>query len=239
MQNYFQIQALLLKWLKHHGLCSIEQIRNACTNLLYSFNLDTSHPLFKVFLPLVRMGLVEFSGDGKYQISKPSLLFYKKEQVSIGINLFNEQKRIIETQFKIIGIDDFDVIRFKSERNKVKLFCEISNCEYSEPNVTEILSNFPKISDIVEKFERASISSSGEYYDIKKHDWKKNKNQSSGIFRLSDIAQKYYLRTEKVDLQIPDYRINPEARPLSECYQASIENLDFLFFNKRKQRANH
>lgn len=115
------------------------------------------------------------------------------------------------------------------------LFCEQSNCEYSEPNVPEILSNFPKISSVVEKFERASITSSGEYYDVKKHRWNKNKNQTSGIFRLSEDAQKYYLRIKKEDLQLPDYRINPEARPLAESYQASIENLVFLYYNKGKK----
>lgn len=229
------MQALLLKWHKHHVLCSIEQIRNASTNLLFSFNFETSYPLFKVFFPLVRRGFVEFCGDGKYQITKPTILYYKKEQVSVGLNLLNEQKRIIETQFEIINIDNFEVIRFKSELNKIKLFCKISNCEYSEPNVPEILSNFPKISDIVEKFERASITSSGEYYDVKKHRWKKNKNQTTGVFRLSDDAQKFYLRTKKEDLQIPDYKINPEARPISECFQAAIDNFDFLYYDKENK----
>lgn len=232
MENYFHIQALLLKWHKHHGLCSIEQIRNASTNLLYSFNFETSYPLFKVFFPLVRKGFVEFCGDGNYQITKPTLLYYKKEQVSVGLNLLNEQKRIIETQFELINIDDFEVIRFKSDLNKVMLFSKISNCEFSEPNIPEILSNFPKISDIVEKFERASITSSGEFYEVKKHRWKKNKNQTTGVFRISDDAQKYYIRTKLEDLQIPDYRINPDARPISECYQAAIENLDFLYYDK-------
>lgn len=231
MQNYTHLQALLLRWFKHHGVCSIEQIRTASTNLLKSFELNANHPLFKVFFPLVRKGFVDFKGDGKYQITSPTIIFYLKEQISVGINLLDEQKEIITNQFKIINIDEFDVICFESKRESIRTFCENNKCEYSEPNISELLLNFPKISRVVEQFERISIISSGEYYDINEHRWKKNKNQIVGVFRLSEDSQKFYLRTEKEDLQIPDFSINPEGRLLAESYQAMAENISFLHYN--------
>jgi hypothetical protein len=232
VHSHSQIQALLLQWHKHHGVCSIEQIRTACSNLMKSFNLEADHSLFKVFFPLVRKGFVEFIGNGKYQVSQPIILYYRKGQIAVSINQTKEQKRVIENQFELIDIDDFDVIRFKSAPNKVKLFCKISNCEYSEPNVSKILSNFPKISDVVSKFEPAMISSSGEYYDVLNHRWKKNKNQNAGVFRLSEDSHKFYLRTKQRDFQIPDFSINPEGRPLAESFQAAEENIEFLYYQK-------
>ena len=232
MYNHSQIQALYLKWHKHRGVCSIEQIRTACSNLMKSFNLEIDHSLFKVFFPLVRKGFIEFTGNGKYQVSQPVILYYRKGQIAVSINQTKEQKRVIENQFELIDIDDFDVIRFKSEPNKVKLFCKISNCEYSEPNISEILSNFPKISDVVNKFEPAMISSSGEYYDVLNHRWKNNKNQNVGVFRLSEDSHKFYLRTKQRDFQIPDFSINPEGRPLAESFQAAKDNIEFLYYQR-------
>ncbi len=235
MQTNFQIQALFLQWHKHQGVCSIEKIRTACLNLLRSFDLETSHPLYRVFFPLVRKGFIEFCGNGKYQISQPTVLYYKKERIAVGINLFIEQKQLL-ADIGEISEDEFGVVRLKTEGKHIQDFCFKINCDYSEPIISEILSNFPKLSDLIGKFDKSSISSSGEYYNVLKHRWARNNNQSLGVFRLSEDSYKYYLRTQNHgDLQIPDSKINPEGRPLAESYQAAIENHDFLFYNKEEK----
>lgn len=232
MQNQSQIEALLLKWLKHRGKCSIEQIQNASLNLLKSFHEEPKHPLYKVFFPLVRKGYVEFCGNGYYQPTQPSILFYNKNQTGVGINLSDEQKE----EFIKVDEDEFGIVRFVASKTEVFNFSEKNNCEYSEPNAPEILNNFPKISDVIQKFEKATITSrSIQFYDLELG-WAKNKNQSIGVFRLSEDSLKFYIRTNQSDFQIPDSKINPDGRPLAESYQAIISGLDFLIYEKNKKR---
>ncbi len=231
MQDYHKLQGLLLQWHKHYGIRSIEQIRMACSNLLSSFRYETKHSLFKVFYPLLRKGLIEFHGNSKYQVAPPAILYYKKEHIAVGINLPVELKdnliRLGES-----NEDIFETVRIKLEEPAIRKFCEENECNYSEPDISGILSNFPKIADLVNKFEHASISSAGEFYDVFKHHWSRDLQKASGVFRLSDNAHKYYLRTEEVDLQIPDSKFNPEGRPLAESYQVVIENREFLTYSK-------
>jgi len=234
MQNRFQIQALLLKWLKHRGKCSIVQIRNACFNLLKSFHTELKHPLYKVFFPLVRKGYVEFCGNGYYQLTQPSILFFNKNQTGVGINLLDEQKEKLEEHIKV-DENEFGIIRFVISKTEILNFSEKNNCKFSEPNVSEILFNFPKISDVVHKFDTAHIASTVQFYDLERG-WRKNKNQSFGIFRLSEDSLKFYIRTNQSDFQIPDSKINPEGRPLAESYQAIISGLDFLIYENNKKR---
>lgn len=231
MKNIFQIQSLFLQWHKHQGISSIEKIRTGCSNLLRSFDLEIDHPLFRVFFPLVRKGFIEFCGNGKYQISRPTILYYKKEQIAVGINLLIKQKELLANIGKT-NKDELGVIRLNTTEKNIHDFCIKSNCDYSEPNISEILSNFPKISEVVGKFNRTSISSSGEYYDVLEHRWGKDKNKCFGIFRLSEDSNKYYLRTQQADLQVPDSKTNPEGRPLAECFQARIDDYNFLIYNK-------
>lgn len=231
MKSQSQIQSLFLQWHKHHGICSIEQIRTACANLSKSFDLETDHSLFKIFFPLVRNGFIEFYGNGKYHVSQPVILYYQKEQTAVGVNLLTEQKMLL-ADIEEMREDELGVIRFKISKNHIQDLCMKINCDYSEPNVTEILSNFPKISNVVKKFVTAIISTSGEYYEVLKHRWRKNTNQNLGIFRISEDSHKFYLRTEQGDFQIPDLSMNPDGRPLAECFQTSVENQEFLFYHK-------
>lgn len=231
MESISQIQSLFLQWHKHKGICSIEQIRTACSNIMKSFNLNTKHSLFKVFFPLVRKGFIEFYGDGKYQVSQPTILYYPKEQIAVGVNLWTEQKEMLVDTNKIRE-DEFGVVRFNIANKQIQDLCFKFSIDYSVPNVSEILSNFPKIFDIVEKFERAYISSNGEYYDVVNKRWSINNNQNLGVFRLSDDSSKFYLRADKRDFQIPDSKINPEGRPLAESFQAVVEKIQFLSYQK-------
>ncbi len=231
MDNLTTIQSLYLKWHKHHGICSIDQIRVACYNLLKTFDLETQSSLFKIFFPIVRKGLIEFCGDGKFQLSSPCIFFYPKERIAVGVNLYSEQKDKLEDN-ETLRKDEFGIVRFETERERIRAFCDKNELNYSEPNSEEILSNYPKISDVVNCFERVSYYTLDEFYDVKNYRWVRNKNRNNGIGRVAEDAHKFYLRRDGMTLLIPDMRINPDGRPLAESYQAVQDNISFLYYSR-------
>ena len=234
MNSLRLIQSLYLQWHRHRGVCSIEQIRSACSNLMMTFGLESKSSLFKVFFPIVRRGLIEFCGDGKFQLSHPSVLYYSKVNIAVGVNLYPEHKDKLD-DIKTIVEDEFGIVRFEISRKSIKEFCDSNQIIYTEPDIEEVLSNFPKISNVVEKFDRGLISSHGEYYDILNFRWVSLKSNEFGVFRAAENVSLFYLRTAKMDYEIPTLNENPDGRPLAESYQASQENIDFLFYSEHEK----
>ena len=147
--------------------------------------------------------MLNFVGMVIINLHNQAYFFITKTKLGVGINLSNEQKEELE-EFIKVDEDEFGIVRFVASKTEVCNFSEENNCEYSEPNAPEILNNFPKISDVIQKFEKATIASrSIQFYDLELG-WAKNKNQSIGVFRLSEDSLKFYIRTNQSDFQIPD-----------------------------------
>lgn len=230
MSSLTPIQSLYLQWHRHRGVCSIEQIRSACSNLLITFGLESKSSLFKVFFPVVRRGLIEFCGVGRFQLSSPCMFFYPKERIAVGVNLYPEQKYKLEGN-DTLREDEFGIVRFETNRDQIREFCDKNEVYYSEPNSADILSNFPKISDVVKGFDRGFISSQGEYYDVLNYRWLRHKSNELGVLRTAENVSLFYLRTDEMDYEIPTLKVNPDGRPLAECYHATQENIDFLYYS--------
>lgn len=231
--DLIEIQALFLKWMRHHSVRSSEQIRMACNSLLLSFGTETKSSLFKIFYPLLRRGLVEFIGDGNYIVTAPVILFYKKQNIAVAVNLTkNQHEQLLESVAEIVE-DVFGMIRFNFDKQKVLSISKEIDCNYFEPNSSDILSNFPNIKAIVfNQFEKAHITFSGEYYNVINHKWAKDSLQKSGVFRISADAQKFYLRTDNEDFHIPSFTQNPDGRPIAETFQAINANIVFCRYDR-------
>lgn len=239
MNNITKVQLLLLKWIRHHNETSTDQIREACKRLMSTFELNPQKSLFKLLYPLLSKGLIDFSENGKYKPCAPIILYYTHNQVAVAVNLYDYQKNIIYKITKNLRVDDFGLIRFKCSRNEAISLSKKIDCIYSEPKVVETLRHFPKIIDVVSKqFEKTHLDSTGEYYDIKNHIWKRNTSSKKGIYRLDVGAQKFYLRTNEYDFTIPHQKQNPEGRPLAETFHAIKENIDFFQYNKNHKTLN-
>jgi|GEM_PF-3272822 len=232
MDDYSKLQILLLQWLKHHEIRTIDQIRVSSKSLLISYNFDPKNALLKVFYPLVRKGFIEFIGNGKYHIANAVVIYFPKKKIAVGVNLTNYQLDKIRNGFKIIREDEFGIVRFELVNISIKTFKSQFKVLWSEPEIGLVLRNFPKIKDIVDKFERVSNILEGEYFDVIKHCWSKRSNHSCEIFRTSSDSQRFYLRTNNQTQEIPIDNINPDARPLAECYQACCQGYDFLSYNR-------
>jgi hypothetical protein len=229
--DFTLLQASLLSWIKHHQIRSINQIREACVNLLARVGLDNRNALFKIFFPLVRMGLVEFSTSGTYYASMPVILFFPKSNTAVAINLYDKQKELFIKSFRNVDEDCFGAIRVSSSKGDIIRFCKESECHFSQPEISNLLGQFPTISQAVLNFDRAmAVPVPVEYYDVINRRWT-SAPQEPGMFRTSKDAQKIFLAIDGLIRVIPDGNTNPEGRPLSECYLGIRHSPNCISYN--------
>ena len=219
MREFQEIQKLLLDWFRHNGNVNYNQAKVACQNILGSFNYEKKNAIFKVLLPLVRQGFIDFKGEGTYCISPPAIFYYKEMELAVSINMLPEQKKVIAISEEKFEEDAFGVIRFETSQDKAKELANVIGCLYSEPDIRTFLSEFPRIIDVVESFSIDYVDDKFEIYDIENFRWRNSNSKELGLIRRSK-GQKIYIRTEENNFAIPDIHVNPDARPLAESYCA-------------------
>jgi hypothetical protein len=231
--NLEDLQSLFLKWFKYHESRNLTQIRVATNNLLASYEYETKSSLFKIFYPLVRYGLIEFCGDGTYTLSNPNLLFYPDNK-AVGVNLNSVQIEKLKNSFHLHTIDQFGIVRFKAIEKEIVDFSKVTDIQLSKPNISEYLSNFPKIKNVISNFEIASTMYFAQYFNIDIRKWEDNKNQTFGLFRNSENVQKYYFIENGLTYSIPSNAQNPDARPIVESY-IYCKQAGFKYYSKEKK----
>lgn len=231
-----ELQALFFKWFKCFESRNINQIRVHTKNLLASYEYETKSSLFKIFYPLVRYGLIEFCGDGTYTLSNPILLFYTDNK-AVGVNLNSVQIEKSKNSFQLHTIDQFGIVRFEATEKEIVDFSKETDIQLSKPNISEYLSNFPKVKNCINAvngFEPTYFSNFEEKFDIKSRKWVKGRNESLGLFRNSETAQKYYFIENGVTYSIPSNAQNPDTRPIVESYIYCKKN-SFKYYTETKE----
>jgi hypothetical protein len=231
-----ELQALFFKWFKCYETRNLNQIRVATKNLLASYEYETKSSLFKIFYPLVRYGLIEFCGNGTYKVSNAILLFFPENKV-VGINFNLQQKEMLKNSFHTYTIDLFDIIRFTANEKMLQNFSQETNIQLSKPNISEYLSNFPKIKKCITSingFEQTYLSNFEEKYDIKNRKWIKGSDDDFGLFRNSENAQRYYFIENGFTYSLPSDSKNPDARPIIESY-IYCKNHIFKYYLQKKE----
>lgn len=223
-------QVLLLKWLKHFNVRSIEQIRITSKSLCISNNIDEKNSVLKLLYPLLKMGFVEFIGEGRYQVSPSIIISYPQKSLAVGVNLTAPQKdKLNDISYQE---DEFGNIRFSTKDNDVEAMCRNLNCHYQKFYTITPLVHFPKIKDVVTNFDECySIFEKIQFYDTYKHKWEYGE-KSIGIFRVSSDSFVYYLKIREKTYKIRLSSDNPEEWILAECYQASCNRDDLFSYNK-------
>lgn len=230
------LQVLFFKWFKCYETRNLNQIRVATKNLLASYEYETKSSLFKIFYTLVRYGLIEFCGDGTYTLSNPILLFYTDNK-AIGVNLNSVQIEKSKTSFQLHTIDQFGIVRFEATEKEIVDFSKETDIQLSKPNISEYLSNFPKVKNCINAvngFEPTYFSNFEEKFDIKSRKWVKGRNESFGLFRNSETSQKYYFIENGVTYSIPSNAQNPDTRPIVESY-IYCKQAGFKYYSKEKK----
>lgn len=79
MNNFQQLQEALLNWFRYSPaeLKSFYSINKLCRSISqrYSITGDPNNFVYKLLYPLIKRGLVEFYGEGKFRLSPTSILF--------------------------------------------------------------------------------------------------------------------------------------------------------------------
>jgi hypothetical protein len=238
MNQVEELQSIFLKWFKHHGIRSMQQIRLNIKNLCNSYGFERNG-LYSIFFQLVRKGSIEFIGEDTYQIAPGVIIYDLNSGTSTGINLNDEQINDIRAYFDAIEIDNFGIVRFKSELKQTQNICIEIYCQFAYSNIDQVLTNFPRLSDVILKsdgimsFEKSNtVSSFGFPYNLKKHHFKENSEKINlGIFKISSDAHVFYLKDGEDTYKIPSLTINPEGWCIAETYQAIKEGIKFLTYN--------
>ena len=206
-----------------------EQIRVASKRLCISNDIDSQYSLLKLFYPLLKNGLVEFTGNDQYQVSPPLMILYPKQRIVVGINLSSEQKlQMSNIDFQQ---DVWEVIRFNAGTLNIIGLSSKLNCAYQKFDAS-ILAQFTRIKDGVNSFEvNHLIGCSMQFYDTLKHKWH-SKSKEISICWTSNESLIFYLKLKDKYLKVPHNSINPDGRLLAESFQACVEREDIFSYNR-------
>lgn len=235
MSKQEEIQALFLKWFKHHGVRSMSQIRQSITAICNSYFLE-GNGLYLIFYPLVRKGFIEFIGNDCYQIAPAIIIHDSKTENSTAINLNDEQIDLLTKMNRKFETDHFGVIRFCSTIKEIQTICKEINCPYSNSNIDHILSNFPSLSAVISKLD-VSYSHPFDYFQVlPDHSWQSNSEKiTSGIFR-KDLGSRVFYYSDGVNgYCIPDSTINPDGRFIVESYHAIKLGIEYFVYHHKKK----
>lgn len=227
MNKLIHLQVLLLKWLRHYNVRTIEQIRIICRSLCTSNNLDEKNSDLKLLYPLLRMGYVEFIGNGNYQVSQSVIIYYPKITTAVGVNFTDEQKEKVKN-FSL-NEDEFGTIRFQITSKEILQLHPTLNCHYQEFNKDTPLIHFPQIKDIVTTFEECNLAFENVLF-YNNYKWERGTKQI-GIFKTASDSHIFYFRINEKTFKIPSNTENPESWLLAECYQICCGRYDIFIYN--------
>lgn len=237
-EKYTNIQSLLLKWFRHHGIRSIPQIRIACRSLNESFSTDRKYPLYSFFFPLVRKGHLEYMGNEKYHPAPPVVILNKKDNISTALNLSHVQIAYIKNIYKVDGPDSFGTIRLKKLSRNLKEICRELHIDIIDNRIACALGQFPSLKDVIMQFRREPEFQCSRRYNVFKKCWEyDDENDCVGIYKLTEEARQYYFRMDQEGwLKIPSLRINPDSEYICKSYQAVHNKERPCIFYKKAEK---
>lgn len=213
-------QKILLQWFRHNNLelHGINKIRIVCKNIRnQSGDFENKNYLYHYLFPLVRIGLIEFFGEGQYKLSPPSLLHYKDKLVSINLNhhqLEELDETIINSRFHR-SIVYHDTQYLKNIETEIGM-------KSVKPNIQILFQQIPTIKKIIDSYEDVQIHETKGFMFLNNNfNWSANFTPSLlGCFRGGEnVATNRYLKVDKNEWKrIPSRRYNPDSFNWAYCY---------------------
>jgi len=112
MSKIEDIQELFLDWLSAVETTTYNQAKDVCSYLNEKYKLGLKYPLYHIFYPLFRIGIIDYCGRSKYAIT-PKIALTNGTKVLINYKI----KDSIPTGFKHLYLTEgLDAIKFHGEQ---------------------------------------------------------------------------------------------------------------------------
>ena len=90
--SIYQAQLLLYKWLSHFDKRSYNSIKEVCEYLNISMHLEIlGNPMWSLFYPLLRNGVVDCAGNDYYAIASPAVLDFSTHLYAVNDGSFDDK----------------------------------------------------------------------------------------------------------------------------------------------------
>lgn len=212
------------------------QIKMACRSLALNYDKDPRNAFYSIFMPLVRMGMVEFNGDGSYQLSPSLVIKHKSPQCLTLINPGAAVKTYIKSNFDSVE-PLYNIVRFQCTPEELAAFLEVHPIPILKDDITRLLSQFPDVKSVIRQLPSVSFHSNRKlFYDPFTFSLT-SQELPFGIYKLSENAQVYYFQdTDELAYKLPVPQINPEIFSIAMCYQVSLMRRLSLRYDKASQK---
>ncbi len=196
--SIYQAQLLLYKWLSHFDKRSYHSIKEVCEYLNVSMHLEIlGNPMWALFYPLLRNGVVDCAGNDYYAIASQVVLDFNTHLYAVNGGNFDDKYGIGYS-----GIERGDI---KDSHNVLKL------------STYALLKSFPSIEEVVLGWNNSLQDESLLRYH--------NKHRQAGVAELTNGTNRYFVIPSKNILkELPGRHINPDAYNIAACYERVINN---------------
>lgn len=213
-------QEILLQWFRHnsHEPQSMTKVRLVCKNIRNQLgDFENRNYLYHFLFPLVRIGLVEFAGEGKYILSTPSIISSKGKLISINLN----DSQLEKLDKTILGSQLHSSIVYHNTQD-IKEIERVTGMQSIKPNIQKLFNQIPIIKKINDVFEDADIyETKGFMFMNNNFNWNTNFAPNLlGCFKAGEnIATNRYLKIEENKWKkIPSRNENPDSFNWAYCY---------------------
>jgi hypothetical protein len=232
----FTASSLLLQWFSHHSLRNRTQIKMSCRSLALNFHTDPASAFYTFFMPLVRIGVVEFVGNGIYQLAPTVILQDTDKNCQIAINPCAIIKAIIKNNFDAVE-PLYNIIRFQCSHEQLNKFLEQYPIPLIQNDIVGLLAQFPDVKSVIHQLPRVMTFPSKQlFYDpftLSLTD----RSYSFGIYKENEGAHVYFFQDINQQIyKMPPPEVNPEIFPIALCYQSMLMRRPLLRYDRSGQQ---
>ena len=231
MEEIIDAQNLLLKWFKAQGgeHFSLTKIKFICRELNEQFDLQlaTKDAYYRIALPLIRLGLIDFYGLNRMALA-PSTFLINAENV-IGINIPDRLNKTLKKENIEGYVGEFEMMRFPIKyRSTIQKIAIENHCPIKPTNQQGILKKLPSLKKVALTLLDSKIMlleiANFEYLSFNEG-WTKS-SQLPGIYRATkDVFSNRYFFDGK-DWFAFDSTQNPDTFNILACYTYLLNDWD-------------
>jgi hypothetical protein len=228
--------SFLLQWLSHHSMRTRPQIKMACRSLALNYGKEPKNAFYSIFMPLVRMGMVEFAGNGNYQLAPSLVLQHNSHQCLTLINPGVAVKTYVKSNFDSVE-PLYNFVRFQCYPEQLATFLELHPIPILKDDVTGLLTQFPDVRSVIRQLPSVSPHSNKKFFYDPFTFSMTSQILPFGIYKSNEDAQVYYFQdTDEQTYKLPVPQINPEMFSIALCYQVSLMKRLHLRYDEAIQK---